>query len=225
MATLNELTYDILSVLKAGKHVDDDNLSKEQVAFWIRGVRAKLIKQSADKGNSVINATQTLECIDIELVDASDCCGLELGCALLRTVDEIPQPIQSNSGELIFSVTGANLLATSINLIPWERVPYWGKGRFNNNAGAAFTYQNRLYLFNSFNPGVINITGVWANPEDASNYSNCASGNSCFTWDSSYPVSETMLDDIKRIILDTNFKPLTLTQADNTNNNLDEIKK
>lgn len=220
--TLNELVYDIKNLLKNGKGTDDDNLSKEQIAFWIRTVRSKLLRQEASKGYSVSdNVIQVLECVPLELVDASDCCDLELNCALLRTVDEIPAPVQGTSGDMVFSILGPNLRSIPVNQIPFERVPYWGSGRFTGKEPVIFDYNKRMYLISQYNPGRINIRGIWADPEEAGNFTNC-NNEPCFTWDSPYPVSDHMADDIKKIILDTNFKALMSTTADIKNNNLDD---
>lgn len=219
--TLNEIVYDIKNILRNARPTDDDNITNEQIAFWVRTTRAKLIRNELTKGYSVgNNLTQTIECLPLTLVDASECCGLNLGCSLLRT-PALPKPIQGTSEDAIFNIMGGSTIGLPISFIPYERVPYWGNNRFNKNSIVAFKNDDYIYILSEVHPGIVNITGIWENPEEISSYTNC-DNESCFTWDSEYPMSAHMIDDMKKIIIDGNFRILLSTIADTKNNNLDD---
>ena len=82
MTTLNQLVYDSLSTIQGtGRYSDDSLLSQEQVEFSILSSRSFLIRQDQNKGRSLSdNVTQTLPCVDLISVDASECCDTSTEC-------------------------------------------------------------------------------------------------------------------------------------------------
>ena len=84
MATLNEISYDLLSIVRP-QLSDDTDIEIRQIKFWIRNQRALWIRNELNRKRSIDeDIIQTL-CADIEEVDASDCCGIDLDCDILRT--------------------------------------------------------------------------------------------------------------------------------------------
>ncbi len=84
MATLNEIAYDLLSIVRP-QLSDDNDIDIRQIKFWIRNQRALWLRNELNRKRSIDeDVIQTL-CVDIEEVDASDCCDITIDCSVLRS--------------------------------------------------------------------------------------------------------------------------------------------
>jgi hypothetical protein len=67
----------------------------------------------------------------------------------------------------------------------------------------------------------INIFAIFENPEDLAGLSTCG-GSSCFSWDSKYPCSLKMANDITNIIMQTKVNPFLQMPHDTSNDGLSQ---
>lgn len=220
MSTLNEITYDLLSVLRDGglNIKDDEGVTLRQIAFWVRGARASLIRQQLSKRQSISdNIVQTLSCLDVSQIDASTCCDFTTDCYIVRTNSRIPQVIESNQVDLITKVGPMHVSERGYTLIPYARAPFWGSSMFNKDRPAAFLHDGYVYIMNSDFIDKISVQGVFEDPTELATFNNCDSVP-CYTKDSRYPVSAHMIDTMKKMIIDTNFRVMLQANVDKTNN-------
>jgi len=215
MATQRELIYSVRRIIRAGKLIDDDKITDRQIAFLCDAVRSILLRQQYDKGQSLSeNHIQYIKCLDVESVDSAFSNSMPSDCMVYRTVQDIPQPIESKQKDLITSVKPNEFYAINYDFVPYSRIPYVDFTRFKSTIATRF--QNKIYLINASYTEKITVGGVWDKPNDLSNYADC-SGAVCYTWDNSYPISSHLIDPILKMVVDQ----LTLTfkvPVDNTNN-------
>jgi len=203
--TLNELIYDIISIAKP-QLSDDTELSERQVAFWIKTVRAMLIRQDANKGHSFNDFLVQTLCVDLESADASLCCGVDLGCPILRSTKKLPQTIELYQQQSITSVGPVNMTKKHFLLIDFNRVPHITNGRFTSNEIYTFLKDEYLYIYTK-NPKfkslkAVAFRGIFEDPTEAKIFKSCTNeSEACYTNDSVYPISSWMIDSIKNIIL------------------------
>ena len=226
MATLNELVYDIEEIVNHNYISDDVSLSKRQIAFWINSQRALLIRQELNKGRALDPAiTQSLNCVELEVVSASDCCIDNSDCMILRTVNTIPKPISTYSRQGITRVGPVNIMSKPYLLVPQAQALYSGNGRFNSEQRFAFYKDGYIYIkLNTLTVSVlkrISITGIFDNPEDVSKFNDC-DGNPCFSWDDEYPMSAWMIDYVKDNILKLDISILKQLPTDRSNDSSGE---
>lgn len=214
--TLDALAYDLLLTIRNGRIVDDDDLDIRQVKFWIRNNRAVWIKNELAKGRPISNRfIQDMGCSELIKADVGIC--MPIGCTILRTSTEVPNTIEVNGIPTLTRVGPAIVDTGTFTIIPYERVPYIGNGRFNSNAIYAFWKDNYIYLvtnsrsLNYTGMRKINIRGVFADPEAVPGYDSTKD----------YPISEALWVYMKDIILKSDVTMFLSTISDITNDATD----
>jgi hypothetical protein len=230
MPTLNEISYDLLSIVRP--HLSDDSdIDIRQIKYWVHNQRALWVRQEMNKKRSVdTDLIQTL-CADLEEVDPSDCCDIEIGCdTVLRTTKDVPETIELYHKEAIMRVAGINKLKKPFSYVDYSRVPWVGSGRFNKENIYAFLHNKRMYIFSPGNPEWkflenISIRGVFEDPTEAAKFKDCDNAP-CYTDDSEYPIKTWMLPALKEAILKSNLMIQAQAEQiqDESNNAASDIK-
>jgi len=226
--TLDVIAYDLLTTVQQTH--DDSTIDIRQMKYWVKNSRATWIRNELAKFKPLsARFTQDLGCIDLEVVDAS-LCGLNSDYKLKRTVQDIPPTIEVY-GEPTFPRIGPAMIHSGkFTLIPFERVPYIGHGKFNNTAIFAFLWNSRIYLITHgasldyAGLGKVNIKAVLANPEDASAFTT-SSGAPCYTETSEYPITENLVTYMKDIIVKSDIQYSLSSSPDTLNNARDDSNK
>jgi hypothetical protein len=198
MATQRQLIYTTRTILRNGSIIDDDKLTDRQIAFIHDSIRALLLRRQYDKGQSLSdNHIQHLQCLPLEAVETSFIPGLSLDCKVYRT-GELPSFIESKQKDLITNVSPPEFNSTGYDLVHYARLPYATNTRFK--LPLATLYNGRIYIINAPYTTKINVSGVFETPNDLSGYSDC-SGTTCYDWDSDYPLSAHLIDDLIKLSL------------------------
>ena len=224
MATLNEIAYDILTSVRP-QLSDDTELDIRLIKFWIKNQRALLIRNEINRNRSIdSDITQTL-CVDLECVDASVCCDIELGQGILRSKQEIPDTLEMHNKKAITKVGPVNISKEAFSLIEYDRVPFVASAKYVGNMVYAFIHDKYLYIYTK-NPRykdlvAVGLRGVFEDPEAAKKFKSCENNDEpCYTDDSEYPIKTWMLPQLKNIIMQQ-FAPVSQAEAthtDDTNN-------
>jgi hypothetical protein len=155
MITLNQMIYQIYEGLQITS--DDTSLDKRLIKDLINQSRANWIRKEHNKNRSIDdNVIQDLGCIDIELTDriSSNCCDISTDCRILRSVNKIPNAIELNHEKIITRVSAVDFMSIPIIFMDYDAAIYFGNGRYNKKALAAFIKSNYLYIV--YNKGAFN---------------------------------------------------------------------
>jgi len=229
--TLNELVYNIRSLRYGGVEPDDYQLSDRQVAFWIRNIRALLIKQDLDKNRMIPEQiVQDLGCLSLECVDSAECCqllGIESGEYIKRT-EVLPVPLNFH-----FATDTATSLFTYVGTVYGESIEFTSEAivkrakhkKYTGLKRRAFYKNGRIYITNANLMDIVRVRGIFENPEDVAKFNTC-DGESCFTYDSPYPLTEYHASMLNDLIIKTYLQYIInpAVQQDATNNTLDDPK-
>ena len=217
MNTKKHLIYDLLGLITRGRPTDNEHISNKQIAYWIDNTRSELIRNSLNKGQSLNpDIVQTISCLEVQLIDASECPCEVQGCTILRSKLQLPTSIEVNQQNLITQISSTLLPSKPFSIIPFARAGYANHGRFSKLGTKAFIHNRYVYLITDTMYDKITVSGVFQYPEELNNYSDCA-GNACYTDDSYYPISNHMIETLKKMIIDTNIKLFLSTQEDPIN--------
>lgn len=200
MSTINELIYNVRMEIKDFKS-DDIKLSDRNIEFLINFLRVKLIRQDVDKNKSVSpNYEQSLGVIELENVDKSEDDDFPTGTSILRSVKEIPTPVDVKGDELITSIRGLDG-GNRIDFKPEVQAikNLWTK--YASKRLVAYYSGNRLYIVNCLNElENITVTGVFENPREVANFKR-KDGEPCYNPDKDrYPISSHLIDMINTLI-------------------------
>ena len=219
MTTLNQLTYDLLNTIRGGVLSDDESIGFLQVQFWIKNTRAMLIRQDINKGRTISgNITQILPCLDVIIVDASNCpCKTPVGCTILRTRDRIPKPLEVDNKDLIMKVSSIKIGSKPFSFINISRAPFTGYSKFGQQNPKAFYSDGYIWIINSEPIEKISVYGVFEDPTDLAQYVDCSNAP-CWSDDDEYPISAWMIPTMQKLIIENNFKIMAATQTDVSGN-------
>lgn len=204
--TLNQIAYGLFEEVRQTIS-DDTDIDLRQIKDMIHNVRATLLKQKFDKNVRVIDDvfTQNLGALKLEAVDSSLHSTITSGRYVFRTVEELPPTIERRNYEgTITRVGPADQLATSYNLVSYERALYSGNGRFNKDMIFAFLKDNKIHVISNsgaFHKAVqfIDVRGVFQNPEQVARFSD-VNGSSLTFSDEAYPISRNMRSTIEDML-------------------------
>jgi len=223
MSTLNEIRYGIYDKLRLNSS-DDDDLSLDEIEYEIRNTRSQFLRNELNRNRSVDPALiQSLGCLELEIVDSSECCSVTSDCSILRTKLEIPKTIELHHKTGLTRVGPVDRMGESYSLIEEDQATYAGNGKYNRQK--TFTFlgaDNKLYVFSkdgNFTRYLkyINAKGIFEDPSKVAPFTDCSTGSSCFSKDDPYPVSSWMINSIEAEVINKFAKSLALP-VDNSNN-------
>jgi len=220
---LSKIIYDVRESLKL--YTDDGEISNRYITYLLGIKRSKYLRQDLNNHQHTtdISTTQTL-CLGLEVVSANQC-GLTLECdTILRTKRPIPQPIELHIKTAISSVRPTNRIAIPFNFTTKEKAIYSEHSPFSKAIFAFIDNDKHIYLLSKLNTvnllECITITGVFEDPLDLINYTNCCDCNdapSCFDEDTTeYPLQPHYVDLIKTEIVNEIAAKMTIKE-DKTN--------
>ena len=221
MATIKEIVYDIKNLIRGGVQSDDEIISDRQIEFQINSIRAQLIRQDINKRRSISdNIKQLIPKLHVESVSGTTC-GLHPDIKIVRSLQQIPNAIETSHSDLITAVGPTGILSVNFHTIPYNRAPWAGTNKYTKRMTFAFLLDNFVYVFGPESEMLdhIKVEGVFQNPRELSQFT----GNSTedFIYDpekDDYPISISMLDTIKTMMLTQNMKTFIETFTDRTNN-------
>jgi len=227
--TKNHLIYDLMNMVRGGKLSDDELFSERQISFWIDTTRATLIRQDINKNRSINpDIVQSLGCVPVTIVDDSECPCKIVGCSTVMTEIDIPNTIETYQKNLITRVGPVQTSAKAYSFIPYQRAVWSGNNRFTKRITKAYLHNNRMYIVGPIDEigflEYINIQGVFEYPEAAADFTHC-SGKVCYTNDEPYPIAAWMIETMKKMIIQDNFKIGISVPTDNTNNAKGDISQ
>lgn len=214
---LYKLVSDVRNIATSGKENYSFRIEDAQIAYFIHQARSKFIAEAITKRENITDVwVQSIDCMELIQVDKSDCCIVPTGCYILRTKNKIPNTIENFSDNSILRVTTPNgeIIAKSN---PFKN-KYNQYNRFTKSKGFWYLQNEYLYIINEQLLTYISVFGLFEDPEELSQYLSC-SGEPCYTWDSDYPVTLKMANDITNYIIRSKVLPLMQFPQDTTNNN------
>lgn len=214
MPSLNTLISDQRNIADAGENNYSFRISDTQIAYWNHQLRSKLISQDIMKRKDISDIwVQTISCVELEQVDASECCLITTDCYVLRSKVKIPTTIETYGDNLIIRVTTPT--GDIINKSNTFKAKYNKYNKYTSEKSAWYLEKGYIYITSEDLLETINIYGVFDNPEELSNFTKCGS---CFSWEDEYPVSIKMASDMTDIIVNTKMLPMLKLPQDTTNN-------
>lgn len=221
MATYNEIVYNLKNLYRGGITSDDDTISNKQLIFIFNYYRAKLIREDLNKKRTIDRQLiQSLNCLQFECVDASECCEItDSGSTVLRSVNPLPKLLELHDKNLLLYVGTVDgdkpFQITTQTLARWSKY-----NKYTGKKTKAYLKDSNRYLY-IINPPkgleFVTVQGVFENPEEARDLSDC-SGNPCFSYEDEYPVSAHMIPVINEMIMTKELKAFVTTPTDETNN-------
>ena len=216
--TLRELVYDIKNIAYGGVSSDDAKVNDRQIAYWVKQGRSMLLSQFMNKKMRIPQAAiETLKYVQLEPVDASEACEVDLGVFVLKSKNEIPRTIQRNERNSIFAVESLDGQRPFSETTDFRRK--WNSyNKYTSSKNRWYVKDNHLYVSSDLLIEAVKITGVFEDPEDIYRFNVC-DGKSChYDWDSPFPLSLSMAETITNLTLQSKLGVTLSMPSDETNN-------
>jgi len=210
--TLDEIAYNILNLVRGGKSHHDESISVSQIKFNIKYYRAMLIRRDfARNGLMTRHLEQSLGCVKLKPVNASQCCNLPLDCHVTRSVEKLPRTVRFNFNDAITYI-GAIDGTTRIPMIEPHMVKYLPYDKYTKDHTKAYMIEDYLYLINDQDIGFVNVRGVFEDPEDLAKF-DC-DGTDCYNDKTPFPMPADMIQTITMGIAQGELGLLSSTISD-----------
>lgn len=226
--SFNQLIWELIELYRQNYKVSD-SIDERLFATWVQSTRAKLIKQRLDEHMRIPDEhwVQDLGYVEMESVDSSVYPGITSEKYILRSKNSIPWTIHYKGNPGGFTRIGpADKLGINYRLVTYERALVSGNGKFNSNQVYAFLDGDKICLISKSNIHkqikYINVKGIFENPIDAYEFKNSANS---YSWDYEYPVSDSLVNDIKNIIVKENFNLIMVPIDDKKPDNIDNVTR
>lgn len=202
MPTLREMVYDIKNIAYGGVQSDDNKVSDEQVAYWIRQERERLVNQQLANRNKIPEAlVQHLNYVEFEQVDPAGFTGLDSGYKIMRSTKKIPQTIQRDGRNSIIAVESVDG-SEGFTETTYFRRKFNKYNKYTSLGARWYIQEGYMYIINNFLIDKLRVSGLFENPEDAANF-KLDTGEAAFTWDDYYPITGLLATTITDIVLKT----------------------
>lgn len=220
MITLSHLVSDIRQIASSGSEPIDFRITDEQIIYWINQVRATLITQELDKRQPIMDEwIQTINCVELEQVDKSECPCETIDCIILKSKLPIPSTIDTSDPNCILSVHGMD--QTQIHKGNRFRAKYKKYNKYTSKNKSWYLKDSYLYIINDLLLEKVAISGIFEDPSELSVF-NCKD-EICFDKETSdYPISNKLSSVITDIVVKTKVLPFLQLPQDTSNNAYNE---
>ena len=216
--TLKEIAYNILNLYRGGRSSNNEYISLSQIEFNIKYYRAMLLRRDFVKNGLISrHSEQSLGCIELEKVNASQCCSLPLDCDVVRTVVDIPRTVRYNFQDAITHVSDPSGIIT-IPVVDPLTVQFLPYDRFTKNTRKAYMIEDRLYIYNPGGMDTINIRGVFEDPEEVAKFE--CDGSDCYDDSANFPLPMDMVQAITDGLAKGTFMMIAQSLTDTENDTL-----
>ncbi|QDP52756.1 MAG: hypothetical protein Unbinned838contig1000_7 [Prokaryotic dsDNA virus sp.] len=224
MTNLNTIVYDIQNIAYGGESSDDADLSFRQVAYWVKQERSMLLSQMMSRKVRVpAVCVEYLNCVYLEPADASECCELESGIHILKSVNPIPTTIQRNGRDSILAVESLDGMRPFSETTDTRRK--WNKyNKYTGSNQRWYIKNGYLYVSCDIRIEAVKVTGVFEDPEEVWKINHCTSSHNpilsaCeYDWEYPFPISLSMAEQVTSIILQKRVNIILNAPSDEENN-------
>lgn len=220
MVTLDKVCDNLLAIIKGGRISDDYTPTRKQIKFIIEYYRALFIRRDLSKFE-VLGSTfeQSLgSCVEMQVIDPSECDDIPTGCTILRSVLPIPKPIRLKKG-YAYQVFSADNRRTITPIRP-DQAEFLTGNLFTSRELVHFYRNGYIYVPTSRTLTNISVIGIFEDPTDAARFCLC-NGKPCYSDSDPYPISEDYVQQITQASLGTEFKVMLGITKDDVNDGKD----
>lgn len=226
----NKLIFDVREYLK--QYNNDSDLDDRYIGYLYGIKRAKYLRQELNnfQRTTDITITQTL-CLELEEIPINQC-NIDFDCeTIVRTKHPIPKPLELHIKSALTAVRSTNRISVPFSFVTKERALYSMHSSFNNGIFAFLDNDLHIYFISKLDTlkliECITVTGIFEDPLELLNYTNCCGCNDaspCFDLDTvDYPLQPHYIDLIRGEIVQDLTSKFKIPE-DNQNDSEDDEK-
>lgn len=225
--TLNNITTDLLNIVRGSNVSDSETISKRQLEEWIHEYRALLLKQDLDKGKMPNpDYIQEIDYLELSPIDTGGenvlNKDLYVNNYISRTDLTIPKTIDLNhkSGFMYIGTVDGN----EIQFIPEGRSKWQQYNKYTSDDTVCFLRNNYLYIVHNKPLQYISVRGIFEIPSEVGRFFNPITAQPYFNDDSKYPIPANIVPVLKSMILERELQIESRSYSDLTNDSNNKQK-
>ena len=223
MALLNEHIFHLKEVLSHGAASDDSRLSDRHIYHILKYLRAKKVKEKADKSHQLSPFLyNTVDCFPMELAEPGDCGCIITGCKVLKSTYDLPMIVTARNRILLDVYT---LLGEKIDYLPKSRVRNISKTRTMKDKRFWYVHNKKIIVIDPDNMlENISIEGIFNDPLELMNISSCAANNNaCYDpYTEDFSLTDELAAEIYASSYTELYKIMMMIPMDATSNAADD---
>ena len=217
MATLNEISHNILNLYREGRSSNNDTFSLRQINFWVKYYRALYLRREINKNGAILDSFKQSICIELEEVDESKCPSHLLGTNVVRSKEKIPTLLRGRAS-LLVSYVGAIDGTTRWQFVPPYAMDWQQYNLYTNKRLKAFILDDYLYVFPDCSVKHAMLRGVFEDPEELNGYNDESSV--CYDSNSQFPFPVDLLPYLTQDILKNELRIAEVGKEDTSNDTI-----
>ena len=198
--TLNEIVYNLADIV--GK--TDVPHFVERLKFNVMYYRALLIRRDQERNSYLPEQFMQSFCMEMEKVDASQCCDIKVDCIVMKSKKKLPSRIRLKNGSPLAYVGTIDNLKSYAPMSVGE-LPFIGSSPFTGKIARYFVQEEYLYIINA-KPKKVNVKGIFEDPRDLLEF-DC--DGDCYSDDNAFPITADMVQRITQSLLAGELRMLT----------------
>lgn len=205
----SEVIYNIVNLKAGGKSTDDRDMSDMNWLYIVDYYRAQLLRQQNTANQSISPFSEQEIQMRVTLCEWDD--NLHEGTL------SIPKPIEGHKRDLITHVGGddeQSYQRQTFNTYLWKQY-----SKYTKRLPFYFMKESRVYIGNLAGNRHIVVRGVFERPIEVARMQE--DYNPMRPLDFQYPMSNSMMDSVVKMIADAEMKVLHMIPKDNVNDSTD----
>ena len=205
-ASLNEISQNVLNLMRGGRSHNDEHVSKEQIKFAINYYRSTFIRRDQQRNNNRFRMfEQDLEFVDVETITGSGDINNPTPSLYKATVEEIPTPVRLKNHIGLTHIGCNDKNAPSLPLIDAHRAGWQQYRKYTADDPFAFYRDGKVFVQNDITIQKLNIRGIFEDPEEVHDFTR-ENGFDVYDDDSPYPIPLDMLEGITKGLINGELK-------------------
>lgn len=199
MNSLRHIIYNIRTLIK-DRHSDDIKFSDSNIEYWIKYIRARLIRQEVNSNQTIGDSLIQEVIIPMEVVDSGSKIDIESNTPVLKSSIKIPKFINTHKRDLFLSVSSPIDDSFVITIQPRAKAIRNKYNKYGKKYPVAYLYEGYIYIIKcDFYIEDILISGVFQDPFAVEKLKNPDLTEEDFM-DMDYPIDDDMINQINDII-------------------------
>jgi len=218
MATLNEISYSILSQVYNFNISDDIDVDLDWVYYQIDTVKNSILKKEIENPTynfDIYKYYNKINCIKLECVDKAECCEINTDCFIQKI--SLPTTLLYPHHTIVANP----LFNKKFEYVPLPLLDSVIYRRIKVGIGYWYYIKNNIYLLpNIEGLEYVSIMGLFENTSKLKEINKC-DGSPCYSPDEEYPIEVHHIPYVEQYV--TNLIRMALNNVkDLTNNALDD---
>lgn len=199
MNSLRHIIYNIRALIK-DRHSDDIKFSDLNIAYWIKYIRARLIRQQVNNNQTVGDSLIQSVVVPMINEDSGSIIGIVTKDKVLKSSIKLPKFVSTHKEDLILGIHSPIDDSFVVTIQPKSKAIRNKYNKYGKKYPVAYLDEGYIYIDNcNFYIEQITVSGVFQDPFEVEKINNPDLSYDDFL-DKDYPIDDDMINQINDII-------------------------